>query len=135
MGIVPGYDNAASCRYLGQDDRAQYIDAVIHGGGATMKKHTSLLSWCISIAIAISPIVHAAGEGSIQVAKAIGEDSSSPPAAPTQPGTDTAKTPDVPADSQPMSPAAKLGLAIAGLLALAGGGGGGGGGSTTTPHP
>jgi hypothetical protein len=99
-----------------------------------MKKHT-VLSWCISIAIAISPIVHAAGEGSIQMAKAIGEDSSSPPAAPTQPGTDTAKTPDVPADSQPMSPAAKLGLGIAALLALAGGGGGGGGGSTPLPHP
>jgi len=131
VGIVPGYDNAASCRYLGQDDRAQYTDAVTYGGGATMKKHT-LLSWCISIAFAISPVVHAAGEGSIQIAKAIGEDSSSPPAAPTQPGTDTAKTPDVPADSQPMSPAAKLGLAIAGLLALAGGGGGGGG---SPPHP
>ena len=133
MGIVPGYDNAASCRYLGQDDRAQYIDAVIHGGGATMKKHT-VLSWCISIAIAISPIVHAAGEGSIQVAKAIGEDSSSPPAAPTQPGTDTAKTQEVATDTQPLSPAAKLGLGIAALLALAGGGGGGGGGSTTPPH-
>jgi len=131
VGLVPGYDNAANCRYLGQDDRAQYTDAVTYGGGATMKKHT-VLSWCISIAIAISPIVHAAGEGSIQMAKAIGEDSSSPPAAPTQPGTDTAKTPDVPADSQPMSPAAKLGLAIAGILALAGGGGGGGG---SPPHP
>jgi len=96
-----------------------------------MKKHT-LLSWCISIAIVISPIVHAAGEGSIQVAKAIGEDSSSPPAAPTQPGTDTAKAQEVAADSQPMSPAAKLGLAIAGILALAGGGGGGGGAPTTS---
>jgi len=101
-----------------------------------MKKHTLLLSWCISIAIAISPIVHAAGEGSIQMAKAIGEDSSSPPAAPTQPGTDTAKTQEVATDTQPLSPAAKLGLGIAALLALAGGGGGGGGGgSTPLPHP
>lgn len=121
-----------------------------------MNKHTSLVSWCISIALAISPVVYAAGEGNIQVAKAIGEDTSAPPAvptqqekdkvakaigedttsipgAPTQLGTGTAKSLELSPVAQALSPTAKIGLAVAGLLALGGGGGGGGGGGSTTP--
>ena len=94
-----------------------------------MNKHTSLLSWCISVALAISPVVYAAGEGNLQVAKAIGEDTSTPAAA-TQPGTDTAKNLELSPVAQALSPTAKIGLAVAGLLALAGGGGGG-----APPHP
>jgi hypothetical protein len=105
-----------------------------------MKQRTTSQACCIlfSVAIAIAPVVHAAGDGSLQMAKAIGEDASPPATAPKdkeappkKPATDTATTQGV-ADSEPLSPAARIGLIIAGVLVLAGGGGGGGGGSPTT---
>ena len=107
----------------------------------TMKKRITWQGCCIlfSAAIAVAPVIQAAGEESIRLAKAIGEDTTPPPAAPKdktappgQPGTGTASTQEVAGESQPLSPAAKVGLAIAGLLALAGGGGGGGGGGAPT---
>ena len=104
-----------------------------------MKRHTKLQGGSVlfSIALAISPVIHAAGEGSLQMAKAIGQDTAPPPAtAPKQkeapskkPATETATTTTQEVtESQPLSPGARIGLIIAGLLALAGGGGGGGGG-------
>jgi hypothetical protein len=105
-----------------------------------MKQRTMSPACCIifSIAIAIAPVVHAAGDGNLQMARAIGQDTAPPATAPKdkdappkQPGTGTATT-QVVTESEPMSPGARIGLIIAGVLVLAGGGGGGGGGSP--PH-
>ena len=105
-----------------------------------MNQNTNLKSCSVifSIALAISPVVHAAGDGSLQMAKAIGQETAPPATAPkdkeappTQPGSDAASTQGV-AESEPLSPAARIGLIIAGVLVLAGGGGGGGGGGSPT---
>lgn len=107
-----------------------------------MNQNTNLKSCSVifSIALAISPVVHAAGDGSLQMAKAIGQETAPPATAPKdkeappkQPGTDAAATQQV-AESEPLSPGARIGLIIAGVLVLAGGGGGGGGGGSP-PHP
>ncbi len=106
-----------------------------------MKQRTTsqACSVLFSIAIAIAPVVHAAGDGGLQMAKAIGEDASPPATAPKdkeappkQPATDTATTQEVAPESEPLSPGARIGLIIAGVLVLAGGGGGGGG---SPSHP
>jgi len=119
-----------------------------------MKKRATWKSCCIlmSVAIAIAPVIHAADQEPIHMAKAIGEESTTAPTTPkkkTKPPTSTEKTvpvtpeatpvektPDAATESEPISNTAiYIGLGIAVLLAAAGGGGGGGGGSSTPPHP
>ena len=130
-----------------------------------MKKRATWKSCCIlmSVAIAIAPVIHAADQEPIHVAKAIGEESTTVPTTPkkkTKPPTSkektvpvtpqetpvekaveapVEKTPDVATESEPISNTyIYIGLGVAALLALAGGGGGGGGGSSsssTPPHP
>jgi hypothetical protein len=129
-----------------------------------MKKRATWKSCCIlmSVAIAIAPVIHAADQEPIHMAKAIGEESTTAPTTPkkkTKPPTSKEKTvpvtpeatpvekaveapvekkPDAATESEPISNTAiYIGIGIAVLLAAAGGGGGGGGSSSssTPPHP
>ncbi len=117
-----------------------------------MKKRATWQSCCIlmSVAIAIAPVIYAADQEPIRTAKAIGEESITPPTAPkktTKPTTPKEATvPVTPAgpvaekpaeaatESEPLSNTAMyIGIGVAVLLAA--GGGGGGGGSSSPPHP
>jgi len=109
----------------------------------------------MSVAIAIAPVIHAADQEPIHMAKAIGEESTTAPTTPkktTKPPTSTEKTvpvtpeatpvektPEAATESEPISNTyIYIGLGVAALLELAGGGVGGGGGSSsssTPPHP
>ena len=100
----------------------------------------------MSVAIAVAPVVYAADQEPIRTAKAIGEESTTPPTAPkktTEPTTPVPATPSEPAAEKPAEEATEpetvsktaiyIGIGVAILLAA--GGGGGGGGSSTPPHP
>jgi hypothetical protein len=100
-------------------------------------KTKSVLHLALAAAIAVAPIAHAADDGHIQLAAAIGSERK-----PVTPPT-TEKTPPKPAPAKTSEePAFEgfetstwiwIGVGAAAILAAAGGGGGGGGGGSAPP--